>query len=301
MESSVGRGGPVVIGLAAAVALFSAGLWMLVDWWCGPRPLPGLRIRVDPLRGLRRFLRQAELGWDADRLAAGGLLGALLVGVLVYQVLGWLVPSLFVAGACVLAPIGYAVLRRSKRRAERQEALVVVLERLRQELETVTLQEALLRLRASAPEVLAPTFAQLERDITVLRLPLAEALRRTQARLDDRMWDGCVAVFELAERTGGNELGQILERFGRTMRSELELRRTIRSQQAQQIDSARLVTLMPIAVVVFLRLFYPNADQFYASFWGEMLLLGCGISIAFGYWLMLRVAEVPHASRLVKD
>jgi Flp pilus assembly protein TadB len=61
------------------------------------------------------------------------------------------------------------------------------------------------------------------------------------------------------------------------------------------------VTLMPVAVVVFLRLFYPNADQFYASFWGEMLLLGCGISIAFGYWLMLRLAEVPHIGRLVKD
>ena len=34
--------------------------------------------------------------------------------------------------------------------------------------------------------------------------------------------------------------------------------------------------------MLFLRLFYPNADQFYASFWGELLLLACGTSIAFG-------------------
>jgi Flp pilus assembly protein TadB len=256
---------------------------------------------MDPLRRLRRMLRQAELGWDANTLAAGSLAAAVVVGVLVYQFLGWLVPSLFAAACCVIAPVGYAVLRRGKLRAARQEALIVVLERIRQELETVTLQEALLRIRASAPEVLAPTFAQLERDITVLRLPLSEALRRTQAALDDRMWDGCVAVFHMAERTGGTQLGQIIERFGRTMRTELELRRTIRAQQAQQIDSARLVMLMPVAVVVFLRLFYPNADQFYASFWGELLLLGCGSSIAFGYWLMLRVGEVPHLGRLVKD
>ena len=73
----------------------------------------------------------------------------------------------------------------------------------------------------------------------MLRLPLADALRRTQSQLDDRMWDGCVAVFELAERTGGAELRQILERFGRTMRAELELRRTIRAQPAQPIESAR--------------------------------------------------------------
>lgn len=290
-----------MIGLAAAVALFAAGLWMLVDWWCDPRPLPTPHIHIDPLRRLRRLLRQAELGWAADRLAVGCLAASFSIGMLVYQVLGWLVPSVFAAALCLIGPVGYAMVRRGKIRAARQEALVVVLERLRQELETVTLQEALLRLRTSVPEVLMPTFAQLERDITVLRLPLADALRRTQPQLDDRMWDGCVAVFELAERTGGAELRQILERFGRTMRAELELRRTIRAQQAQQIDSARLVTLMPVAVVIFLRLFYPNADQFYASFWGEMLLLGCGISIAFGYWLMLRVAAVPHAGRLVKD
>jgi Flp pilus assembly protein TadB len=290
-----------VIGLAAAMALFAAGLWMLVDWWCDPRPLPAPHFRLDPLRRLRRLLRQAELGWTANRLAAGSVASASIVGALVYQVLGWLVPSLFAAAACVVAPLGYAVLRRNTIRAQRQEALIVVLERLRQELETVTLQEALLRLRATAPEALTPTFAQLERDITVLRLPLADALKRTQAQLDDRMWDGCVAVFSLAERTGGAELGRIIERFGRTMRTELELRRTIRAQQAQQIDSARLTMLMPVAVVVFLRLFYPNAEQFYAGFWGEMLLLACGCSIVFGYWLMLRVGEVPHVSRLVMD
>lgn len=290
-----------MIGLAAAVALFGAGLWMLVDWWCDPRPLPVPHFHLDPLRRLRRLLRQAELGWDANWLAAGSVASAVIVGLLVYQFLGWLVPSLFVAAICVVGPLAYAVVRRGKNRAARQEALIVVLERLRQELETVTLQEALLRIRASAPEVLVPAFSQLERDITQLRLPLSEALRRTQPLLDDRMWDGCVAVFGLAERTGGTELGRIIERFGRTMRAELELRRTIRAQQAQQIDSARLVMLMPIAVVVFLRLFYPNADQFYASFWGEILLLGCGVSIAFGYWLMLRVGEVTHIGRLVKE
>ena len=85
---------------------------------------------------------------------------------LVYQFLGWLVPSVFIAAICIVGPLGYAVVRRGNNRAARQEALIVVLERLRQELETVTLQEALLRIRASAPEVLVPTFAQLERPLT---------------------------------------------------------------------------------------------------------------------------------------
>ncbi len=290
-----------MIGLAAAVALFAASLLMLVDWWCDPRPLPTPHFRLDPLRRLRQLLQQAELGWPADRLAAGSLTTALVVGLLVYQLLGWLVPSLFAAVFCVVGPIAYIVFRRGKKRAERQEGLIVVLERIREELENVTLQEALLRVRESAPETLAPMFAQLERDITVLRMPLGAALRRTQSQFDDRMWDGCVAVFQLAERTGGSELRKIIERFAHTMRADLELRRTIRAQQAQQIDGARLTVLIPIGVVLFLRLFYPNADRFYASLGGELLLLACGSSIMFGYWLMLRVGEVPHVRRLMKE
>ena len=290
-----------MIGLAAAVALFAASLWMLVDWWCDPRPLPAPRVQVDPLRRLKRLLLQAELGWPADRLALAMLGAAVVVGLLAYQFLAWLVPSLFAAAFCIIGPIGYVVFRRAHKRAERQEALLVVLERIREELENVTLQEALLRLRQSAPEAVAPVFAQLERDVTVLRLPLGDALRRTQTQLDDRMWDSCVAVFHLAERTGGSELRKIIGRFAQTMRADLELRRTIRAQQAQQIDSARLTMLMPIGVVVFLRLFYPNADRFYASVPGEALLLVCGVSIVFGYWLMLRLGEVPHVRRLVRE
>jgi hypothetical protein len=44
---------------------------------------------------------------------------------------------------------------------------------IREELENVTLQEALLRLRQSAPAAATPVFAQLERDVIVLRLPLS--------------------------------------------------------------------------------------------------------------------------------
>ena len=109
-----------MIGLAAAVALFAASLWMLVDWWCDPRPLPAPRVQADPLRRLKRLLLQAELGWPADRLAGAMLGAAVVVGLLAYQFLGWLVPSLFAAAFCIIEPIGYVVFRRAQRRAERQ-------------------------------------------------------------------------------------------------------------------------------------------------------------------------------------
>ena len=63
--------GEPVMAWPAAVALFAASLWMLVDWWCDPDHCRSPRVRVDPLRRLRRLLLQAELGWTADRLAVG--------------------------------------------------------------------------------------------------------------------------------------------------------------------------------------------------------------------------------------
>src|SRR5713101_133877 len=92
-----------------------------------------------PLRRLRRLLLQAELGWPADRLAGAMLAAAVVVGLLAYQLLGWLVPSLFAAAFCIIGPIVYIAFRRARKRAERQEALLVVLERIREELENVTL------------------------------------------------------------------------------------------------------------------------------------------------------------------
>ena len=70
------------------------------------------------------------------------------------------------------------------------------------------------------------------------------------------------------------------------------------------VESAKWFLIVGSAfgvVVGAMLLFYPNADRFYASVPGEVLLLGCGISIVFGYWLMLRVGEVPHVRRLVRD
>ena len=64
------------------------------------------------------------------------------------------------------------------------------------------------------------------------------------------------------------------------------------AQQAEQIMGARITLLVPIAVVLFMRVSFPDADRFYTSPGGELLLLVCGLAMLLGYWFMLKIGRV---------
>ena len=218
---------------------------MLVDWWCDPRPLPTPHIHVDPLRRLRRLLRQAELGWAADGSPLVASVAALSIGVLVYQVLGWLVPSVFAAAFCLIGPLGYAV---STSREDPRGAAGSTGRRARA----------------------APSGA---RDASHFRRPYSGCagqyprFSRPRSRSSSATSPCCVCPWRMpcGGRSRSLTIGCGMAAWPcsnspsvrvaptpadpGTLRAddarELELRRTIRAQQAQQIDSARLVTLMP--------------------------------------------------------
>jgi len=289
-----------VIGLWAAMLLFGAAVWLLVDGWYAPRQtlLPD---RARPGLGrLRRLLVEAELGWSPRILVLGSAVLALVVVVAVYQAIGWLVVSLFAAAAAAVAPTAYVLWRRDGRLAAKEEALVVTLEGAQEELRTVTIQEALVSLRDTAPPAVQPVFERLAWDLEHQR-DFADALRASQARLASDVWDSCVASLLLAQTVGERNLRTVLKRVASNARADAQLRRTIRAQQAQQITSARITLAVPIAVVLFLRAAYPAADRFYVSPVGELLLLGCGAFMLVGYWSMLSLGRVPRGPRAGDD
>jgi tight adherence protein B len=289
-----------VIGLGAAVLLFCAAVWLLVDGWYAPeRPIVPRRARAGMGR-LGRVLAEAELGWSPRVLvlASAGLL--VLVFAVVFQAMGWLVPSLFAAGAAGLGPLVYVLWRREGRAAAKEEALVVALERAQEELRTVTIQEMLVSLARTAPAAVQPAFQRLAWDLEHQR-DFADALRASQVWMGSRVWDTCVASLLLAHTVGERNLRATFGRIASNARADVQLRRAIRSQQAQHITSARITLVVPIAVVLFLRAAYPAADRLYASGPGELILLGCGICMLFGYWSMLRLAHVPRPPRAAQE
>jgi hypothetical protein len=252
-----------VIALLLAGTLLGASLWVLWDWWSNAEPphLPAARTsRPAALRRLDVLLTQVDLPWRADSVVMLGAIAGVLAGGLVGLLIGWPVVGVFVAGLVAASPVLVASWRRARRMAHRQEALLGALERIRSELGTVTLQEALLNAQATVPPVLAPTFRQIAQDLRQHR-SLAEALRRSQVRLPDRAWSNCVAAFLLAETLGGAALGDILAGLIRSVRADLELHQALAAQQVRHIESARMTLVLPILVVLFLRTGFPGAAE----------------------------------------
>jgi hypothetical protein len=266
-----------MIALLLAGTLLGASLWVLWDWWSNaepPRLPPARSSHPTVLRRLDVLLTQADLPWRAESVLMLGATGGVLAGGLVGLLIGWPVVGVFVAALVAASPFLVASWRRSGRMAQRQEALLGALERIRSELGTVTLQEALLNAQATVPPILAPAFRQIAQDLRQHR-SLAEALRRSQVRLPDRAWSNCVAAFLLAETLGGAALGEILGGLIRSVRADLELQQALAAQQVRHIESARMTLVLPIVVVLFLRTGFPGAAEFYAQPIGELILLGC--------------------------
>jgi len=222
------------------------------------------------------------------------------VFVVVYQAMGWVVPALFAALATAAAPTVYIWWRRENRLTEKEEALIVALERVQEELRTVGIQEALVSLERTAPEAVRPTFQKLAADLAQQR-DYADALRSSKVRLGSQVWDDAVAGLLLAHTVGERNMRAVFRRITDSARAQAQLRRRVQSQQAEQITSARITLLVPIAVVIFMRIAYPAADAFYSSVFGELLLLVCGTVMLFGYVWMLKIGRLSRQARLYAD
>ena len=211
-----------------------------------------------------------------------------------------MVPSLFAAAAGAIAPMAWILWRRDHVAEARDEALVIALERAQEELRTLTIQEMLLSLQRTAPPAVQPAFRRLAWDLEHQR-DFGDALRASQVRLGSRVWDSCVAALLLSQSVGERSLRSVLKRVAANAGAEVQLRRSVRAQQAQHVTSARITLAVPIAVVLYMRVAYPAAERFYASPMGELILLFCGASMVLGYWSMLRLGSIGRAPRAVEE
>lgn len=292
-----------MIGLWAAVALFGGAVWLALDEVYVRRheaPATFDARRQPRLRKLRRALAEADLDISPRLLALATACGAVIVFIAVYQAIGWLVPSLFAAVGVTAAPMVYVWWRRENRLTDKEEALIVALERVQEELRTVTIQEALTSLERTAPVAVRPAFQKLAGDLAQQR-DYAEALRASRTRLGSQIWDDTVAGLLLAHTVGERNIRTVFKRITDNARAQVQLRKRVHAQQAEQITSARITLVVPIAVVVFMRFAYPAADSFYASVTGEFLLLGCGTVMLCGYVWMLRIGRVARPARVDED
>ena len=278
-----------------SVAL-AAGVYLTYDGLARPKE----RVRgVPQLRAVREFLVRAGLRDVTPRdfvlfsVAAGALT------TLVAQLfLGWSAVSALAGAAGMLAPYVYYMRRHDRRRLAIQEALIEAIEQLRDGIRSgLSVQEALAGLARTGPEALRAEFSTLTREARLLGFD--GALGAMRDRLADPVFDVVAAALVINDRLGGRQVSHVLDRLAEATRAQLRIQQEVRAQQGRTVLSARIVAAAPLVALVGLRATNPRYLTIFDSLTGQMVLVGCAVSIALGYMAMLYLTRLPGQRRVL--
>lgn len=142
-------------------------------------------------------------------------------------------------------------------------------------------------------EPLGPEFQRMY-DEQRLGIEARQALLNLQERVgsvDIRMF---VTALLIQRETGGN-LSEVLTNTGQVMRERVSVRGALDTLTAEAKLSARLLALLPVAVFFALSLISPEfTGAFTASRTGQLMLLGAALSVATGYSIMMKIADIEY-------
>jgi tight adherence protein B len=141
------------------------------------------------------------------------------------------------------------------------------------------------------PEPLGPEFARFY-DEQRLGIEVRTALLGMQERVDSLDLKMFVTAVLIQRETGGN-LSEVLSNLADLVRARIAMRGHIQTLVAEPKISAKFLAMMPVVVFVALRFFnHTFTEPLTNQNAGRLMLLGAGISVAMGYFVMMRIADV---------
>jgi tight adherence protein B len=269
-------------------ALLVAGLIGVI---VGSRRVPQVPAPAAPAQGASRWARRAaSISRRTQLLAVTGL----AVGCLIAIVTGWVI-------AIVLAPLalaGVPALLASEpvSRINRLEALEEWTRALAGVLTVgVGLEEAMGATLRSTPDAIRPDVATLVARLRA-RMSTEAALRAFADDIDDSTGDLVAAYLILGAKRRGPGLASVLEKLAESVAADVRARRAIEADRAKPRTTARWVTIITAAVLVFLT-FTGDYIAPYGSPVGQILLaLLLSAYVALLIWMrtMARGAPLPR-------
>ncbi|MDR0500954.1 MAG: type II secretion system F family protein [Coriobacteriales bacterium] len=154
-----------------------------------------------------------------------------------------------------------------------------------------SLEQALAQTAKETPEPLA---AQLRRTASDMQAgcSVTEALRQLESRIQLPDLRFVSTALEIQHQTGGS-LRDILEGTAQSINASFELHRSLKVQTAQAKMSARVVSIMPIALVAMLSLCMDGyLARFFTSFEGFCLLLVAACMEVTGIVLIRKILAI---------
>jgi tight adherence protein B len=282
---------PLLLSLALA-----GGVYFTFDGLARPREHPFASPR---LHAVRDFLARAGLEGVTPRdFVVFSLASGCLAALVAQLFLGWGVVSGLAGGLGLLAPFAYYVRRHDRRRAVVQDALVEAIEQLRDAIRTgLSVQDALAGLAHSGPQPLRAECAALTREARLIGFEAA--LRAMRDRLADPVFDVVACALSVNDRLGGHQVSQVLDRLAEATRAQLRIQHEVRAHQGRSVLSARIVAAAPLVALIGLRAANPRYLAIFDSVVGQMVLIGCAVSVGVGYAAMLYLTRLPGQKRVL--
>jgi Flp pilus assembly protein TadB len=186
-----------------------------------------------------------------------------------------------------------------RRSITRLEALATWTESLRDTIAGAAgLEQAIpASLRAAAPSLREPLAALVERLHT--RMPMAQALQRFAADLDEPGADLIIAALVINARLRGPGLRDLLGALSGSVREELDMRRKVNAERRSTRRSAQIVVGVSVGLALALALFNPSYVRSYVSPVGQLVLAVVVALYAGGFVWMRRLATLEAPQRLL--
>lgn len=235
----------------------------------------------------------SRAGWDtkpgqfllmiAVAAASGFMLGASFsgaTGALIFAVVG------------ALAPIIWMKRTQAKRLSDFQDQLPDAIDMVVAAMRAgYSFQAAMKFIGDEMPAPLGPEFSRFF-DEQRLGMDVRVALLSLQDRIESTDLKMFITAVVIQRETGGN-LAEVLTNISDVMRQRADVHREVETLTADSKLSARILSALP--VFVFISILLANPDflrPMVVEPVGRLMLAYAAISVALGYWMMMRIADI---------
>jgi Flp pilus assembly protein TadB len=226
--------------------------------------------------GLDRALKQADLQVSKSAFVRVGLLGAAGGFALTYVILGGILTSAFAGLVVFLLYLRWLFLRRDKLAVEYEEGLADAAASMAvgAQLGGGTAQGAISNAAQYAPDMVAEDLEMVSRRL-VQGEDLEKAFFEVQQRRQSPMLNILVSTLIGWERHGADRpLGQILEPLTETIRENAATRKKVTADLTGVRTQMQILAIAPFVLAAMMRFTSLDYANFYASFWGEITMMG---------------------------
>ena len=237
-------------------------------------------------------LQSAGVDITPGRFVLGMGISALAVMVIGRWMLGNIIGAAIGTGVGLFMPIMWLGMKERKRLDLFQEQLPEAIDMLVSAMKAgYSFQAAMKFIGEETPHPLGPEFARFYEEQR-LGMEVRTALLALQERvnsLDLRMF---VTAILIQRETGGN-LSEVLGKISTLMRERSALKGEIATLTAESKLSARILGALPFVVFGMVNLLNPGFMRpMLQTSIGPWVFLGATIMVAFGYWVMMQIADI---------